>query len=75
MSNFKSIGNTKSNFIKHIIMKNSIEQLSKNELQQLSGGSYGWPILVLYEIIDVITSSGENIRTAYENGKKAGYGK
>lgn len=51
----------------------SLTELNTNETKLTSGGfRWGGPItLAIYEIIDVITSNGENLRTAYENGRKA----
>lgn len=50
-------------------------ELNKAEILNTSGGRWGGPIVALiYEIVDVITSNGENIKTAYENGAKAAGG-
>lgn len=49
-----------------------VEDLSKEDKLKITGGRWGGPItLAIYEIIDVITSGGDNLREAYENGRKA----
>lgn len=57
-------------------MKKTIKVLTNEELKKINGGRYwGGPIVgLIYEIVDVITSGGENLKTAYENGRQAGCG-
>jgi len=58
-------------------MKKSLKVLTNEETKHINGGLklWGLPIVgLVYEIVDVITSNGENIKTAYENGKQVGCG-
>jgi len=52
-------------------MNNKIKLLNNHELKNINGGRWwGGPVTVLfYEIADIITSSGDNLREAYENGE------
>lgn len=57
-------------------MDNSLTYLTSAEAKDINGGGFlsGPHIVIIYEIVDVITSAGENLKTAYENGKQTGCG-
>jgi hypothetical protein len=55
-------------------MKNyKLKALSIQESKHINGGRWAGPVTALiYEIVDVITTNGENVKQAYQNGRKAG---
>lgn len=54
-------------------MKNSLTRLTIEESKHIKGGRWGGPIgLFVYELIDVWTSHGENLKKAHQNGREAG---
>lgn len=50
----------------------SVKKLNLNEIKNINGGSKGGWIAGVYEVIDVITSAGENLKEAYQNGYELG---
>jgi len=48
-------------------------ELNAQEMKAINGG-YSWAcfILIAEETVDVITSNGENLKEAYENGRAFG---
>lgn len=57
-------------------MKNTLKALTNKESKRINGGRYwGGPIVgLIYEIVDLVTSGGENIKTAFKNGQEVGCG-
>lgn len=55
-------------------MEKLFRNLTFKELKHINGGiRWGGPITAfMYELIDVWTSSGENLKQAWENGRNAG---
>lgn len=47
-----------------------MREMRGDEIDGVSGGNM-WIAVVVYEVIDIITSAGENLKTAFENGKEA----
>ncbi|WP_234570012.1 hypothetical protein [Rhodohalobacter sp. 614A] len=51
-------------------MDDKLKQLTTEENKNINGGRWGGPItIIIYEIVDVITSGGDNLREAFENGE------
>lgn len=53
-----------------------INELKKEQAKNIYGGSWqykygGWIGVATGEIVDVITSGGENLKEAYQNGREA----
>jgi|AntRauTorckE6833_2_1112554.scaffolds.fasta_scaffold86675_2 hypothetical protein len=53
-----------------------IKELKKEQSNNINGGSWwakygGWIGVAAGEIVDVITSGGENLMEAYQNGREA----
>jgi hypothetical protein len=49
----------------------SMREIGDNEIDAVNGGFRTWLAIIAYEVIDVITSNGDNLKTAFENGKEA----
>lgn len=49
----------------------SMREIAKEEVEAVGGGFRTWLAIFAYEIIDVITTNGDNLKTAFENGKEA----
>lgn len=54
--------------------KADIHELNEKEMKMINGGGlkgFGW-FAVVTEVVDVVTSNGDNLREAYQNGYEAG---
>lgn len=56
----------------------SVREIEERTAQKINGGLSwtkivgGWIAVVASEVVDVITSDGENLEEAYQNGKEFG---
>lgn len=49
-----------------------VETLDHFQAKKINGGRWGWVGVIAAEVVDVITSAGENLKEAYQNGYEAG---